>query len=181
LTASALRASYQASPRIRLQLSAAYFPADETSEHSHGGMMRAYSVTVNGDVGNSHYLIGCAAHRTAGRTPKACLAESTIVRGAHTFFARVEAVDRLEQTPETTNTPDGSHAHVVSNHMMKTGEVAAGYGLLLPARLGWQPSIGARAALTAIPAYFRLRYQETRAASFTIFASLRTTGATHAH
>ncbi len=181
LDAAAARASLALSEKLNLQISAGYFPAYDEAEHAHGGIMRAYSFTASGAIQNLDYTIGCAAHRTMHLTPKACLAEGTLTRGAHVFFARAEAVDRLEQTVVAIVQPDGSHLHITENKMLKTGEFAAGYGVRLPARLGWQASVGARGAVTVIPSYFRLRYQERRAASFTIFTSLRPARAAHHH
>lgn len=182
LDAGAARVAWAPSSRLSLQVSAAYFPAYESGEHAHGGVMRAYSATANGQLGNLAYTVGCAAHRTVQRTPKACLAEGTLAAGIHVLFARVEAVDRLEQISVTVITPSGVHEHTTETHMLETGEIALGYGVRLPARLGWQPSIGVRGAVTAIPSFYRLRYDEQHAYAVTIFTSLRpTTSAAHHH
>jgi hypothetical protein len=182
LDAGAARVAWAPSSRLSVQLSAAYFPAYESGEHAHGGVMRAYSATANGQLGNLAYTVGCAAHRTVQRTPKACLAEGTLAAGIHVLFARVEAVDRLEQISVTVITPSGVHEHTTETHMLETGEIALGYGVRLPARLGWQPSIGVRGAVTAIPSFYRLRYDEQHAYAVTIFTSLRpTTSAAHHH
>jgi hypothetical protein len=124
-------------------------------------------------LGGLDYTAGCAAHRTAQHTPLACLAEAVFAAGAHAWFARLEAVDRLEQTMSTVIAPDGSHVHTLNDYMMNTGEVTAGYVLQMPAQRGWRAAIGVRAALTTIPEYFRPRYLARHAASATIFASLR--------
>ncbi|HEX6065073.1 MAG TPA: hypothetical protein VFZ04_12670 [Longimicrobiales bacterium] len=181
LDAAAARFTLSASGKLSVQLSAAYFPAYESGEHAHGGVMAAYSATASGVAGNLAYTLGCAAHHTLHLTPKACLAEATMTRGVHILFARAEAIDRLEQTVVAVVEPDGSHSHISDNQMLKTGELAVGYGVRLPAQLGWHPSIGVRGALTTIPSYFRLRYREERAYSFTIFTSLRPARATSQH
>jgi hypothetical protein len=181
LDAAAARFTLTTSEKLSVQFSAAYFPAYESGEHAHGGVMAAYSATANGVAGNVAYTLGCAAHHTVHLTPKACLAEATMTRGPHIFFARAEAMDRLEQTIVAVIEPDGSHSHITDNQMLKTGELAAGYGLRLPAQLGWQPSIGVRGAVTTIPSYFRLRYREERAYSFMVFTSLRPAAANQHH
>lgn len=183
LSGSAVRVGIAPSAKLQLQLSAAYFPASESgSQHGHSGDMRAYSLTASGGLGGLDYTAGCAAHRTAQHTPTACLVEGVLTFGAHALFARLEAVDRLEQTMSTVIAPDGSHVHTLNNHMMRTGEVAGGYALRLPVHLGWQPALGLRAAVTTIPAYFRPRYLEHNAATATLFASLRrASNGRHAH
>jgi hypothetical protein len=181
LDASAARVSWEPSKQLNVQLSAAYFPVYEGGEHAHGGIMRAYSATASGQLANLAYTVGCAAHRTMQHTPRACLAEATFASGMHLVFGRVEVVDRLEQTAAVVITPAGFHEHIMQTDMLNTGEVALGYGVRLPAQLGWQPSVGVRGAVTAIPSYFRLRYGEAHAYSFTIFTSLRRAGAEAHH
>ncbi len=183
LRAAAARISFAVSPRVGLQLSSAYFPADEAGgHHGHAGAMRAYSLTASGAFNDVlYYTAGCAAHHTAQRTPAVCLLESTLARGPHIFFARVEGGRRLEQVTEAIVNPDGSHAHVVVNHMMGVSEVAGGYGVRLPERFGVRPSAGIRAGLTAIPEFFRLRYNERHAASLTVFLSARLGSPAHLH
>jgi hypothetical protein len=184
LSGGAARMLLGSPSRLQLQVSAAYFPADESnSHHGHSGAMRAYSLTASGQIGAAvFYTAGCAAHRTAQQTPTACLLESTVVKGRHLLFGRVEAAKRLEQVVVVIIAPDGSHVHTTENHMLDTGELAAGYGLRLPSRFGVQSSAGVRAAVTAIPAFFRQRYQEWRAASLTVFVSARlASSASHQH
>jgi hypothetical protein len=181
LRGAAARVTMSPDARLQVQASAAYFPADDVGgHHGHSGAMRAYSLTASGLLGSGfHYTAGCAAHRSAQRTPTACLLESTLLAGPHIFFARVEAARRLEQVTVAVIEPDGSHVHLVENHMLDTGELAAGYGIRLPLSLGVQPSAGVRAAVTRIPAFYQLRYQERHAASVTIFVSARLPSAHH--
>jgi hypothetical protein len=174
LHASALRFTWQFAQQASLQLSGAYFPAEETgAHHGHAGIMRAYSISVSGARGSLNYTAGCAAHHTSGNTPAACLLENTVAKGSNVFFGRLEGGRRLDQVMEAEILPDGAHAHVLKNYMLSTGEVAVGYARLLPVSFGWSTAVGARVAVTSIPQFFEARYVERRPVSLLLYVSAR--------
>lgn len=91
----------------------------------------------------------------------------------------MEAGERLEQIAETQIAPDGAHLHFVTNHMLRTGEVAIGYARLLPPHFGVQSSVGMRGSVTAIPRFFEQRYLDHRPATVYFFLSARRATAHH--
>jgi hypothetical protein len=121
------------------------------------------------------------ARMNDGTLPRnSVLLESSVSRSrTHSWFARIEAADRVDSRLTIIENPDGSHEHLVDYSRLRVAQIGAGYLLSRSLRAA-AVGIGARASFSFIPTRLEPIYQSRRPTSLSVYASLRP-GAAAAH